>query len=94
MIHVVLGAFVRARVADFRAELADALGEVATARHFIGGKCAGVGARPVQLDAVRERLHVVFLQAGARAMLARGDAVLTRFDAMLVFFVRHDDFLR
>ena len=95
VLHVVLLALFGARVADFRAEFADALREFRSARHFVGRKGAHVSAASIQFDAPHKHPDVVFLQAGARTVFALGDALLTCIDAVLVFFVGHDfPFLR
>lgn len=89
VVHVVLAALLATSIADLCAKLADAFREFRSARHLVRGKRADVRARPVQFDAARKRLHVVFLQARTRTVLARGDTLLTSLDTMLVFFVRH-----
>jgi hypothetical protein len=88
MLHVIVfRAFFSARGANLRAELADALREFRAARHLVGRERAHVGTAPIKLDAAGEHFHIVLLQACARAVFTLGDALLTRINAVLVFFV-------
>jgi hypothetical protein len=93
MIHVVFRAFVSTRVANFRAELTDAVDEFRIPCHFVGGKGADIGTAPVEFDATRQHFHVVFLQARARTVFAFRHALLACGDTVCMFLVGHGRFL-
>jgi DNA-binding GntR family transcriptional regulator len=89
VIHLVLRAFLAARVADLCAKLADLLRELRAARHFARRKRADIRATTVELDTADHHFHVLFVQASGRAVLASFHALVTRFDTIFIFFVRH-----
>jgi len=91
--RVVLGTFLAAGVADFRTKRTDSFGEFGAACHFVSREGADVRAAPIEFDAAREHFYIVFLQAGARTVFARGEASLTGIDTVLIFVVSHNDSL-
>ena len=89
MIHFVLCAFLAARLADFRAKLADVRRELRTTSHFSDRKRADVCAAAIELNATSHHFDVILVQTGRRTVFAFRDARLTSFDTVLVFFVCH-----
>ena len=86
---LVLVTFRTAGFTDLRAELADAIRELGTTRHFAYGERADVGAAAIEFDAPDHHPDVLFVQARGGAMFARFDAFLAGCDAIFVFLVRH-----
>lgn len=89
MFHVVLGAFVATRLADVGAQAADGLRMFAATSNRRGRQLADRGAVHVERDAARHHFHVLLLQAGCGAMVARDGARVARFDAREVLLVGH-----
>lgn len=89
VIVLVLGALVAAGLADFGADPADLGRYVATASHETRGQPADGRTVNVERDAAGHHLHVLFLQAGRRAVVASVGAGAAGVDARLVLFVSH-----
>ena len=89
MVRLVLGAFVAAKLANIRAELADLLGAFAAARHVRGGEPADCGAVDVERDAARHHLHVGLLKTSRGAVVAGIGAGVACVDAGLELLVCH-----
>lgn len=90
---LVLRTLIAAGLANLSAELAKLLGEVAAARHV--GCChpANGCAVNVQRDASGHHLHVLFLKARGRAVVAGVGADIARLDASLIGLMSHDNLL-
>lgn len=93
MVHLVFGALRAARIADFGAELAHALGKIRAARHLTFGEGANVGTTAIQLDAACHHLHVFLVQTSGGAMITFNGTRMARLDTVGVVFVRHMFFL-
>jgi hypothetical protein len=91
MRKLMLGAFVAADLADFRANPAGLLGELAAPRHITGGEPTDGGTVNVEPDAARHHLDIVFLQAGSGAVVAGVGAGVAGFDAGSVLLMSHDE---
>ena len=89
MVRLVLGAFVAAKLANIRAELADLLGAFAAARHVCGGEPADRGAVDIERDAARHHLHVGLLKTSRGAVVAGIGARVACVDAGLELLVCH-----
>lgn len=87
MFRVVLFAFARAGVADFRAQRADPHRELAAAGHQTHRKSAHVGAIAIELDAASHHLHVLLAQAFRGTALAGDHAPDAGMHTTLVFLV-------
>jgi hypothetical protein len=92
MLDLMLSAFFATRPADIGADLTDFSSEVGTTRHECRSSEADLRAISVQLDTAGHHLHVFFLQACGRAMLAFHSAVVAGLDTALIFLVCHNVF--
>lgn len=90
MIHLVPRAFRTTRVANFRAQLADAFREVGTSGHFPSRKRTDIRAAAVEFDATRHHFDVFFVQTRSGAVFAGLHALVTGLNAVFVMFVGHD----
>lgn len=90
MIHLVLRAFGTACVAHFSTKLADSFCELRAACHFAFAERTQVRATAIQFDAASHHFDVVLVQARRCTMFARDEALVAGFNAILIFFVRHD----
>ena len=88
---LMLGAFVAADLADFRANPAGLLGELAAPRHITGGEPTDGGTVNVEPDAARHHLDIVFLQASGGAVVAGIGASVAGFDAGRVLLMSHGE---
>jgi hypothetical protein len=89
MIHLVLATFLATGVAHLGAELANFLRELRAARHLSHRERADIGATAIQLDASNQLRDFAFMQTRRCTVLAGLHALMTGFDAVLVFFVGH-----
>jgi Cu(I)/Ag(I) efflux system periplasmic protein CusF len=89
MRHLVLGAFLSARIANGRANLADRSRKLAAAGHIADRQPAYFGAIDVELDTARHHGHILFLQACARAIIAGEGTIVTGVDARLELLMSH-----
>ena len=89
MVHLVLRALHAASVASFGAKLADALGKLRATGHFAHRERADIGAAPVELDAAGHHLDVFLVQARGGTVFTGVHALMTRLNAVFVFFVGH-----
>lgn len=87
MIDLVAGAFLAARVADLRTELANPLGKSGASRHLGRGEPAGVGATSIKFNAAHHHLDIFLVQTSRGAVFAYHRAFLTGFDAIAEFLV-------
>jgi len=87
MLVIVLRAFLGARIADVRTDRAKPGRERTSAGHQAYRQCTQIGAIAVELDATRHHLHVLFVQALRRAMLASDGAGDAGVHAALVFLM-------
>jgi len=90
MVVRMLAAFDAARVANVGADLAKFAGKMRSVTHERCGCPTDRGAISVEPNAFGHHLHVMLAQAGRGAMFTFHCAPDTRFDARLVFLVRHD----
>jgi hypothetical protein len=90
MVLVMLRAFVRACIADIRAQLAHIRAELRAPAHEGRGRPAHVSAIPVEPDAIDHHLNVSFGQASLAAVPAHLSAPGAGIDTRLKF-VGHDE---
>ncbi len=93
MVHLILRALFGAGVACFRAGIANDAREFASSRHIPCRQTANLGAVHIELDAPGHFLHVLFIQARRRAMVACGGASVAFVDAGLELFMSHKNLL-
>ena len=91
MIHIVLFAFFGTRITDFCTRSANESGKLTTTAHEFSGSAADSRAVDIKSDAARHRLHILLLQAGARAVIASNCALVTGVDARLHSLVSHGE---
>lgn len=91
MIHVVSLAFFGACIAHFRARRTNHCREFASATHELRSRAAECRAVHVQRDAARHHLHIFFLQARARAVIAGHCTFVAGVDTGLHALVRHGE---
>ena len=94
MFHVMLAAFLATGAANFSANAADIGCEFRAGGHEHRCRATHGGTVAIQRDAPRHHLHVLFAQALGSAMRAFVRAVVTGFNAINEFFVRHTDLLQ
>ena len=93
VIVVVLAAFLGASVTHLRADPAYFCREFRAAAHYKRGRMANDRAIAIERDAARQHLYIVFPQTHAGAMFTFIRAVITRFNTINEFLVRHIVFL-
>ena len=87
--QIVLAAFLSTGMTRFSAEAANLGRELRAGAHEERRGPAKHRTISVQFNAARHHLHVVLVQAGARAIRALIGAMVTRFNAINIFFVCH-----
>jgi hypothetical protein len=78
-----------ARLTDLGAQPAELQRERAVPAHQGYRQAAEIGAVAVQADAPGHHLDVLLFETSVGAVLARGRALFTGFDAVLTFLMRH-----
>src|SRR4051812_1353236 len=81
MRHLVPGAFLRAGIANGRADVAKVGRKLAAARHIAGGEAAYLRAVDIELDATRHLCDVLLCQARRGAVIAGGGTIVAGVDA-------------
>src|SRR5581483_267093 len=89
VLHVMLGAFVSARLADFRTKRAGLCRKFRAACHETRSHRTDGRARAIQLDATCHHFSIVFLKTRCGALLTSRHARITFVDTALIFFVGH-----
>lgn len=90
MLHLAVpGAFLRAHVAYFGANLANRAGQLAAAGHVACGQAADRRAIDVKLNAARHRLDIFFAQARRGTVVAGLSTGIAGVDAGSELLVRH-----
>jgi len=89
VLHLVLGALVRTRLANRRTQFTDGLGVFAVPRHRRCRQRTNCGTVHVQRDASRHHLDVLFLQTGRCTVIASYGAAIAGFDTGVEFQVIH-----
>lgn len=79
-----------ARFTNVRAELANLLGELTTARHETNSRVADFRAIAVETNAFCHHFDVLFAQAGVGAMIAGYRALLAGLDTILILLMCHN----
>jgi len=87
--QIVLAAFLSTGMTRFSAEAGNLGRELRACAHEERRGPAKHRTISIQFNAARHHLHVVLVQAGARAMRALIGAMVTRFNAINVLFVWH-----
>ena len=93
MLGIMLATFFSAGAANLGTHATDVGGEFRASRHQHGCGSANSGAIAIQPDTSRHHLHVLLTQAFSSAMRAFVGAVITSFDAIQIFLVRHKNLL-
>lgn len=86
---LVLCTFIATGLADIGASCADRFGELTAPGHETSGHPANGSTVDIEPDAARHHLHIVFLQAGGGAVVARIGAGVTGVDTGSVLLMSH-----